>query len=570
MRNLHINNRGLWIGLALSCTVLIMVPLITGAAPAGGPPSPNLPDATFNSVTSGFGTTVPTSGGVFQGVTQGVNASSTTGHGVKGTSTAAGANYGVYGVGTTAGVAGASSNAAGNGGYFVDNTGVNYAKLGSAGSAVNAYYFGPGTGGAAVTYSGSGFGSGYTYEGQLGVAGTSANWASGWFQAKQAGVEKTSVKLGTMDEAVNAKGIIKNDKMTIAVNGDLTDADTGATGAVTVFDDQGLELKNNTGGIFLDVDGLTGAISNPSGGSVQVNDAQGFKITGSGSANEDFDVAGRIRTGSDGNHKGGIWLGKSGDDYQLFMGQIDSSRLGFWNNGSWRFAVDSWGHLYNPTEDMQIDDDVTILNSKNLAVSGNANITGNTSTNNLTVGGQITTTSITGPADPDEYGQTLTINLADTVADMYGVRSKQFPDPWWAFIAYNDGYDDGVVINGSLGADTGLYDLKVGDDIDAPNSKVKVYGTINSTGKITSNEGFGNYTYSDSGTVSVPGSSTAGVSIYCSAGKVYSCAYKGGSSLSVYTSYKSTFGSYCYIGARNNSGTAENLTGYAYCMDSAG
>jgi hypothetical protein len=64
-------------------------------------------------------------------------------------------------------------------------------------------------------------------------------------------------------------------------------------------------------------------------------------VIGGGGGSIDFRVNGRIQTG-DGSNYGGMWC--NGATTQ-FMGQIDAARLGMWNNGAWRLAVDNLGNV---------------------------------------------------------------------------------------------------------------------------------------------------------------------------------------------------------------------------------
>jgi len=64
-------------------------------------------------------------------------------------------------------------------------------------------------------------------------------------------------------------------------------------------------------------------------------------VAGTGSANVDMIVTGRIQTG-DGAGSGGIWLNNPGT---MFVGQLSSTHMGLYNNGTWRMAIDNNGNM---------------------------------------------------------------------------------------------------------------------------------------------------------------------------------------------------------------------------------
>ncbi len=62
-----------------------------------------------------------------------------------------------------------------------------------------------------------------------------------------------------------------------------------------------------------------------------------LQVNGSGTYNVDLAVSGRIQTG-DGSGNGGIWLNNPGT---MFVGQLNGTTLGLYNNGDWGLALDN-------------------------------------------------------------------------------------------------------------------------------------------------------------------------------------------------------------------------------------
>jgi Phage T4 tail fibre len=70
----------------------------------------------------------------------------------------------------------------------------------------------------------------------------------------------------------------------------------------------------------------------------------GVKLTvqGLGGVNTDLSVNGRISTG-DGSNFGGIWV--AGPAGNMFMGQVSTTSMGWFNNGAWRMITDNNGNV---------------------------------------------------------------------------------------------------------------------------------------------------------------------------------------------------------------------------------
>jgi hypothetical protein len=108
-----------------------------------------------------------------------------------------------------------------------------------------------------------------------------------------------------------------------------------------------LDNSNRTDGTisFKTINGGTGALTRMfinGDGNVGIGTASpGIKldIVGAGGTNTDLRVNGRIQTG-DALNFGGMWVSSTG----LFMGQMNASALGFYNNG-WRLIADANGNV---------------------------------------------------------------------------------------------------------------------------------------------------------------------------------------------------------------------------------
>lgn len=68
--------------------------------------------------------------------------------------------------------------------------------------------------------------------------------------------------------------------------------------------------------------------------------ANKLTVLGGGGGNVDVRVSGRLQSG-DASNAGGLWVNAGGTQ---FVGQLDATRLGFWNSG-WRLAVDNAGNV---------------------------------------------------------------------------------------------------------------------------------------------------------------------------------------------------------------------------------
>jgi hypothetical protein len=66
-----------------------------------------------------------------------------------------------------------------------------------------------------------------------------------------------------------------------------------------------------------------------------------FQIAGSGGANVDLQVNGRIHSG-DASNAGGMWVNGTGT---MFVGQTNITSLGLYNNGEWRLIADASGNV---------------------------------------------------------------------------------------------------------------------------------------------------------------------------------------------------------------------------------
>jgi hypothetical protein len=66
-----------------------------------------------------------------------------------------------------------------------------------------------------------------------------------------------------------------------------------------------------------------------------------LQVVGSGGSNVDAMVNGRIQTG-DGGGVGGIWLNSV---QSLFIGQFNTTNIGFFNNGQWPMVIDNSGRV---------------------------------------------------------------------------------------------------------------------------------------------------------------------------------------------------------------------------------
>jgi hypothetical protein len=297
MKNFHFKNRGLWLGIALSCTVLLMVPLITGAAPATDPPTGNL---------------TPTFSGL-------------------------------------------------------------------------------------------------------------------------------NINTGTITN------------LNIDTNGNIS---TGTTAnPVTVKDLQGFKVNNTTNDVFT-VD-TNGSLSNPSGTNpVTINDA--LKVVGSGSTNVDMTVNGRIKTG-DANNYGGVWLGSTAD---LFVGQYNSTTLGFWNAGNWRFIIDNLGKISNPNGNVVINDSLEV------AGAGGATV-------DMTVNGRIRT------GDASNTGGIWLGNPANLFVGATGIATELgfYNNGVWRFTVDSQGNTN--MDSGTLYIDG--VNNRVGLGTYSPSSRLDVNGAIRGT-----------------------------------------------------------------------------------------
>jgi hypothetical protein len=216
-----------------------------------------------------------------------------------------------------------------------------------------------------------------------------------------------------------------------------------------------------------------------------------------------------------------MWVGKEGVDYSLFMGQVDNSRIGFWNNGAWRFVVDSWGNYYNP--------------SKNFTVDDNLDVTGYIETPDKTIDG-VSYTSAMCTADGGEVY--MTGGAGTTI--------------WVCLLP--------VRTNAKLTADR----------LEANYINAKT--TLSSNGKITATGGFGTLNKVSTENFALGTGSYYSASAACSSGQMLlSCGYYARDPVTV-TAYRinpDTALSSCTVSFRNTSGAVKYVDVYAVCLNPA-
>lgn len=380
------------------CSILVASSVL--AAPPGPPPTPNQPDATFNSVN------IPNSNMVNaiyvnNPSNTAVNANTNTGsNAIVADNNGAGNAISAYsGTGTT--IFANSSDGISIMGYSPKE----YAILGRTASTM-----GGDSGVVGEIVNGSSWGAGVTglalADGSYGVRGI----ASG---ANGTGVYANGTNVGVLAStgAAGSYGVFSNSPNGVAVYGSSTtnsgvygnsDSYTGIQGysggtgnGVQGYSNSshGVQGSSNTG---VGVRGFGGTAAgefsrNSFGSTNQVRlstasnsiDTTGnVDINDAGGSNLGLQVNGRMKTG-DGSNAGGVWLGGSTDH---FMGQYNASSFGWWNNGAWRFIMDSSGNLSNPASTWLSVADNLWVNGNRLWVDSDATIQGGATINNgLTV-----------------------------------------------------------------------------------------------------------------------------------------------------------------------------------------
>ncbi len=300
-----------------SIVMLVLVPLLVGAAPAATPTRGNV-DANFNTVRVGYGITAPSVSVDVLGRNIGINAvandaiNSTGGeffghsNGVLGESLSAG-GIGVRGRGIGAfgfGISGYNTDINGTAGIFENSGMTNTVRLATPTEALRAQ-----ANGVAVPaiYANSSGGHGIlTWAADNSRVGIySLGGYGGGFFANRNNMTDNFVNLGTLTKAIAAIGVITNNTWEVSKTGAISSpqepigassyifanitACTNAGGTpvagvvcmlpVRFFDTDGVSFGNNAGTVNLRIDGSTGSLSNPgssNGGTVTIKDADGL------------------------------------------------------------------------------------------------------------------------------------------------------------------------------------------------------------------------------------------------------------------------------------------------------
>lgn len=119
-----------------------------------------------------------------------------------------------------------------------------------------------------------------------------------------------------------------------------------------------IRLKNwGTGGILF-FTSTSQPLTILNGGNVGIGTASpGVKlvVNGLGGGNTDLAVNGRIVTG-DASNAGGVWVAGAGN---MFMGQVSTTAMGWYNNGAWRMIADNNGNVgigtLSPTQKLTVN-----------------------------------------------------------------------------------------------------------------------------------------------------------------------------------------------------------------------
>ncbi len=535
MKNL-LKKKSFLMGTALTITVLIMVPLITGAAPITPPPTGTvIPTFSGENIKNSGGTTTlningdgllsnPNTGSVMVKDTEGLLVY---GEGI-------GANY--YSISPTDGISAKSTGAGTPSVVIYDPEGMAVSN------------------GSRINFAVSGSGSISNPNGPVSVGDDLT--ATGVSTFKDVNVFSTNgLKIGDnsgtiIGLAINAAGDISNptaNPVKIAdpnglqlVKNDGTDSYKFFNGYITNLGTECADGPCPPGSIvgspikFSDDDGLN-IMNGSSSGSYAwfkgsssriISDkidlypsTDGVKIEGDGGSNVDLKVNGRLRTG-DANNYGGMWVAREGNPYSLFMGQYDTSRLGFYNNGAWRFLVDSWGNYYNP--------------SKNFTVDDNLDVTGYIETPDKTIDGVNYTNAMCTTDGGEVY---MTGGAGTTI--------------WVCLLPVRTG--------GKLTADR----------LEANYITAKT--NLSSTGKITAAGGFGtlNKVTTTNSSMAYPYSSA---SASCPSGQMLlSCGYyaKDPLTMTAYRINPDTSYSSCTVSFYNSSTSTKSVEVYALCLNPA-
>lgn len=165
-----------------SIVMLVLVPLLAGAAPSATPTGGNV-DASFNSVTSGYGLTAPAEAGRFMGT-----------------------RYGVIGIGTEAaayGIYGENTNTDGTAARFVNYNGSTDVSIGTRYAGIYSIF--SGSFGAPFVAGGTNSLTGRRYESMIGSVSVDGVYAAGLYQASGGGGNAMQVRLGTDTDALDVR-----------------------------------------------------------------------------------------------------------------------------------------------------------------------------------------------------------------------------------------------------------------------------------------------------------------------------------------------------------------------------
>jgi|GEM_PF-4805316 len=292
----------------------IALPGLVHADPTGTPPGGNV-DATFNSVTAGYGTTAPYIGGNFQGDSNGINAVST------GPGSIAGGFYGPGGIDVTA------TDAAQSAALFINN--------------------------------GSGFGvriadsiDAFLATGPINLVGRIYSGSTN-INDKYINIEDSDgVRFG------NDAGTFA---LQIAGTGELSNPSVAATGAVKVKDDQGFQLWSSAG--------INPNLSIVPTGPLTTASTSGNLSLNLSSGNGTVFFLDNLGNTATSINRWGLWSNTAGQPLKI----IDSDGLGIGDNaGNVRLLIDDTGDITNVsgTNPVKISDDQGIQFANNAGAVG--------------------------------------------------------------------------------------------------------------------------------------------------------------------------------------------------------